>query len=117
MLVIRHLAERGRRCKLRVVVDEDLLTPFAVLIARHGVELAENGPVAPIALPTLLVLVSRLLGAEVADSPCVLLRVEAVLLLSEQVAHGVSLTRVHGEGVARVGSLHELLCTLRLWQG
>ena len=117
MLVIRHLAERRSWCQLRVVIDEDLLASVTVLIARHGVELAENRPIAAVALPALLVLVSRLLGAEVADSPCVLLRVEAVLLLSEQVAHSVSLAGIHREGVARVGSLHELLSALCLWQG
>ena len=117
MLVIRHLAERRSRCQLRVVVDEDLLASVTVLITRHRVELAENRPIAAIALPTLLVLVSRLLGAEVADSPCVLLRVEAVLLLGEQVAHSVTLAGIHREGVAGVGSLHELLSALCLWQG
>ena len=73
-----------------------------MLVARGRVEAAQRGPliiILPIRMATLLisnVLISLRFRSKEADATRVLFRIEAVLLLSEQVTHGVSLARVHG---------------------
>ena len=49
-------------------------------------------------------------------APCVLLTIETVLLPREQVAHRVSLARIHRQRVPRIAPLHQVLCPLRVRQ-
>ena len=110
--IIRNLTETRRWSQLTVVIDEDLLTSrwFVILIRRERVEatkrdvstlvaVAEVHATLTFAAHWLLVrsiLLSWLFRSEVTDPSRVLFRLEAVLLLREQVTHRVPLARIHG---------------------